>query len=54
MAALPVLSGRKAVRVFEEFGWQVARQRGSHIIMVMEGENQFPITGNWPKARSVA
>jgi predicted RNA binding protein YcfA (HicA-like mRNA interferase family) len=33
MAALPVLSGRKAVRAFEKLGWQVARQRGSHIIM---------------------
>src|SRR5260221_854234 len=30
MPALPVLSGRKVVRAFEEFGWQVARQRGSH------------------------
>jgi predicted RNA binding protein YcfA (HicA-like mRNA interferase family) len=38
MAALPVLSGRKTVRAFERLGWQVARQRGSHIIMVKEGE----------------
>ena len=38
MPALPVLSGRKAVRVFEELGWQVARQRGSHIVMVKEAE----------------
>jgi predicted RNA binding protein YcfA (HicA-like mRNA interferase family) len=38
MPALPVLSGRKTVRVFEKPGWQVARQRGSHIIMVREGE----------------
>ena len=38
MPALPVLSGRKAVRVFENLGWQVARQRGSHIIMVKDGE----------------
>ena len=38
MPALPVLSGRKAVRVFEKFGWEVARQRGSHIILVKEGE----------------
>ena len=38
MPALPVLSGRKAVRAFEKLGWQVARQRGSHIIMVKEGE----------------
>jgi predicted RNA binding protein YcfA (HicA-like mRNA interferase family) len=38
MPALPLLSGRKAVRVFEKLGWQVARQRGSHIIMVKDGE----------------
>jgi predicted RNA binding protein YcfA (HicA-like mRNA interferase family) len=34
MPALPVLSGREAVRVFEKLGWEVARQRGSHIILV--------------------
>ncbi len=38
MPALPVLSGRKAVRVFEKLGWEVARQRGSHIILVKESE----------------
>ena len=38
MPALPVLSGRKAVRVFEKLGWEVARQRGSHIILVKDGE----------------
>jgi predicted RNA binding protein YcfA (HicA-like mRNA interferase family) len=35
---LPVLNGRKVVRAFEKLGWQVARQRGSHIIMVKDGE----------------
>ena len=38
MPALPILSGRKAVKAFEKLGWQVARQRGSHIIMVREGD----------------
>jgi len=38
MPALPVLSGRKVVRVFKSLGWQVARQRGSHIILVKDGE----------------
>jgi predicted RNA binding protein YcfA (HicA-like mRNA interferase family) len=38
MPALPVLSGRKTVRAFEKLGWQVARQRGSHIILVKDGE----------------
>ena len=35
---LPVLSGREVVRVFESYGWQVARQSGSHIVMVKDGE----------------
>ncbi len=38
MPALPVLSGRKVARVFESLGWQVARQRGSHVILVKDGE----------------
>ena len=28
---LPVISGREAVRLFERFGWRVARQQSSHI-----------------------
>ena len=36
MPSLPVMSGRKVVRVFESLGWQVARQRASHIIMVKD------------------
>lgn len=36
--SLPVLSGRDVVRVFESLGWQVARQSGSHVIMVKESE----------------
>ncbi len=38
MASLPAISGQDVVRVFESFGWEVARQRGSHIIMTREGE----------------
>lgn len=37
MSHLPVLSGRRVVKVFESFGWQVARQRGSHIILIKPG-----------------
>ena len=37
MAALPVLSGRDAVRTFQTLGWEVARQRGTHIILVKAG-----------------
>jgi predicted RNA binding protein YcfA (HicA-like mRNA interferase family) len=34
---LPVLSGREVARVFGRLGWEVARQRGSHIILTKEG-----------------
>jgi len=34
MPVLPVLSGRQVVQVFEANGWNIARQRGSHIILV--------------------
>jgi predicted RNA binding protein YcfA (HicA-like mRNA interferase family) len=37
MAQVPLVSGREVVRVFENFGWQVARQRGSHVVLVKEG-----------------
>jgi predicted RNA binding protein YcfA (HicA-like mRNA interferase family) len=35
---LPVISGREVVRVFESYGWQVARQNGSHTVMMKDGE----------------
>lgn len=34
MSHIPRLSGRETVKIFEKFGWQIARQRGSHIIMI--------------------
>ncbi len=49
--SLPVLSGREVVRVFQSLGWQVARQSGSHIIMVKEGEIS---TLSVPEHREVA
>jgi len=36
--AMPVLSGRDVVRVLASFGWTIARQSGSHIILVKESE----------------
>lgn len=34
MSKLPIVSGMKAVKAFSRAGWAVARQTGSHIIMV--------------------
>lgn len=36
MPTLPRLSGKEVVRVFEKLGWKIARQKGSHIIMVKD------------------
>lgn len=33
MPKLPRISGKDAVKVFKKVGWEVSRQRGSHIIM---------------------
>jgi predicted RNA binding protein YcfA (HicA-like mRNA interferase family) len=37
MALLPVLSGREVVKTFQQDGWEMVRQRGSHIILVKPG-----------------
>lgn len=37
MATLPTLSGRGIVKVFAKDGWEMVRQRGSHMILVKDG-----------------
>ena len=37
MPPVPTLRPREVVGAFGKFGWQVARQRGSHIILTREG-----------------
>jgi predicted RNA binding protein YcfA (HicA-like mRNA interferase family) len=37
MTALPQLSGRETVQVFESLNWKVVRQKGSHIILIKDG-----------------
>jgi predicted RNA binding protein YcfA (HicA-like mRNA interferase family) len=51
MATVPLLSGREVVKVFGRFGWSVARQRGSHIILTKPGEI---VTLSVPEHREVA
>jgi predicted RNA binding protein YcfA (HicA-like mRNA interferase family) len=48
---LPVLSGKEVAKIFESLGWEVSRQRGSHIIMTKEGEI---VTLSIPNHREVA
>jgi predicted RNA binding protein YcfA (HicA-like mRNA interferase family) len=37
MPKLPRVSGREAVHVFQRAGWDVARQRGSHVVLTKSG-----------------
>jgi predicted RNA binding protein YcfA (HicA-like mRNA interferase family) len=39
----PLLSASEAIRVFERFGWQVARQESSHISLKKPGAH-FALT----------
>lgn len=51
MPSLPVLSGRDVIRAFAHEGWQLARQRGSHVILVKTGSI---VTLSIPDHREVA
>ena len=51
MPQLPVLNGREVVRAFERHGWEIAQQRGSHIIMVKADKN---VTLSIPDHKEVA
>jgi predicted RNA binding protein YcfA (HicA-like mRNA interferase family) len=37
MPSVPLLRPQEAVKAFQKFGWEVARQRGSHIILTKGG-----------------
>jgi len=36
MPTVPLLKPREVVKAFEKIGWEVARQRGSHMILTKE------------------
>jgi predicted RNA binding protein YcfA (HicA-like mRNA interferase family) len=51
MPPVPLLRPREVVRGFEQFGWRVVRQQGSHIIMTKTGH---PATLSIPNHDRVA
>jgi len=38
VSKLPIVSGRQAVQAFCRGGWRLVRWRGSHMILIKEGE----------------
>jgi predicted RNA binding protein YcfA (HicA-like mRNA interferase family) len=51
MPAVPILKPLQVIKTFEKLGWEVARQRGSHIILTKEGH---PATLSVPNHNQVA
>jgi predicted RNA binding protein YcfA (HicA-like mRNA interferase family) len=51
MPPVPILKPREVVKAFDNLGWEVARQRGSHIILTKEGH---PATLSVPNHSEVA
>ena len=51
MSKIPLLNSDKVVKTFRKFGWEIARQRGSHIILVKAGHIA---TLSVPKQREIA
>ncbi len=49
MPPVPVLKPREVVQVSEKLGWEVARQRGSHIILTREGHMATLSVPNHPE-----
>ena len=51
MSGLPRISGRTVVKAFGRDGWQLVRQKGSHMILVKDGSW---VTLSVPDHREVA
>lgn len=43
MSNVPQVSGRELIKAFKKIGFQVARQKGSHVrlVRIYEGQKQF-------------
>lgn len=53
MSELPVVSGKEAVRAFERLGYEVVRQRGSHVFMKSPGRKSLSVPLNDPVKRGL-
>lgn len=56
MPPVPILSPSDVIKLFQHLGWEVVRQKGSHIIMTRPGHttlprSRSPITRKSPEAR---
>lgn len=52
MPTVPILRPREVVKTFEKIGWEVARQRSSHIILTKGGHIATLSIPNHPPSSS--
>lgn len=55
MPPLPALSGREVAQTFVSLGWEIARRRGSHIVLVEKGpwpHSLYRTIEPWPREHS--
>ena len=46
MSKLPVISGKECIKALKKVGFEIARQRGSHIVLVRENPKATVIVPN--------
>ena len=46
MPPVPLLRPKDVIKVFEKFGWQIARQKGSHIMILQKSLLPFNSAAN--------
>ena len=46
MSKLPVISGKECIKALEKVGFKIARQRGSHIVLVRDNPKATVIVPN--------
>ena len=51
MPPVPLLKPREVIQTFEKLGWRLARQKGSHLILIKAGH---PASLSVPNHRQVA
>jgi len=49
MPPIPLLRPHEVIKTFEKFGWHVARQKGSHIILTKHGQIATLSISNHPQ-----
>lgn len=48
MPKLPIVNGKEIVKILIKIGYELERQKGSHIVMVKKGCRSIPVPNHKP------